>query len=654
MILLEERCPQDALHSEAVLHVRRHLRRRIKTKKDAQKDLQMIFNLDDSEAESIDLAGCLKEPDPLRAAVQQIGRNRGVKSVSLAYDKAFVLRCRSWLLKRKQSEPAFTKIIATDLRTLMALSKALDLACPEWAGVDHERIGPPILILGETGTGKELLASAIHEIWCRQKDRSQKSLTMKVLHVAGMPPDVITDELFGHVKGAYTNAIHDRKGRLEEASGSTLLIDEVGDLPPAAQVQLLRFLQDQKLSRIGDNEVRPVQVRILAATLHDLENLVKEHKFRLDLLHRLRVGQIRLPALREREDALDDVVPLMLNQLGQQKRSKITRSALDAMAGHDWPGNLRELDGVLRAGLISSQGDTIRLEDLPAHLQVPYLRRPAAARIPGILLDDLDEQPANPSVLKERVTYASTVLDEDLTKSSAATGHWSRLGDLLRSIPDSGAEHTQTIGELEALTEIEKRQQMLERKKVIWSELGSTNSLKAYAPYIEAEIRRLDKDLGQVAKKFQQAAVGEQDLISKSPWLRLFIELEDHPVRQHIPNWGALIQSLVTLIGLLSAVLPEAVSGLRNVLMRGGLDELRTAILDQIKAKQSADVLQAECEADENIDRKYARWPKERWVEIVKKYSSWAEINHNERIDPQTIKKYCKKHNIQPEWVLVR
>jgi transcriptional regulator of aromatic amino acid metabolism len=202
MILIDEKLPGDPLHSEVVLHVRRHLRRRLRTGRGQANDLALFFGLSPEEGARLKFGRALNSASPIEAAAELIAAARSPTPpvIMLGHDDEHLGRCHSWLRQRKADERAFDRIIATDLEMLLVLSKARDYATgqtPEAAtGSDI-----PILIEGETGTGKELLAHAIHEIWARDRPRNSG---FHVVQIAGLPPDLINDELFGHVPGAFT------------------------------------------------------------------------------------------------------------------------------------------------------------------------------------------------------------------------------------------------------------------------------------------------------------------------------------------------------------------------------------------------------------------------------------------------------------------
>ena len=219
-----------------------------------------------------------------------------------------------------------------------------------------------VLIQGESGTGKELLANLIHFNSGREDQPFIK------LNCGAIPETLLESELFGHEKGACTDARARRQGRFEEADGGTLFLDEVGEMSPTAQVRLLRVLQDGEFTRVGGNEVLKADVRILAASNVDLERAVDQGKFRRDLFYRLSVFPISLPSLRERRE---DIHPLVIHFLEHYKQrtgrfvSGISRPALRALISYDWPGNVRELENAIERAVIIASGRQIDLEDLP-------------------------------------------------------------------------------------------------------------------------------------------------------------------------------------------------------------------------------------------------------------------------------------------------
>ncbi len=217
-----------------------------------------------------------------------------------------------------------------------------------------------VLILGETGTGKELIARAIH-------NRSKRSTRAFIrVNCAAIPASLIASELFGHEKGSFTGALQRRLGRFESADGGTLFLDEVGELPLETQVALLRVLQEREFERLGGSQTVSVDVRVLAATNRDLSATVTEGKFRQDLFYRLNVFPIRVPALRERVDDIPLLVEYLIERYSQKAGKKIrniSKDTLNLFQAYDWPGNIRELQNVIERAVILSEGDTFSVDE---------------------------------------------------------------------------------------------------------------------------------------------------------------------------------------------------------------------------------------------------------------------------------------------------
>jgi formate hydrogenlyase transcriptional activator len=216
-----------------------------------------------------------------------------------------------------------------------------------------------VLILGETGTGKELVARAVHE-----RSRRSQGAFIRV-NCGAIPPSLIASELFGHEKGAFTGALQRRSGRFESADGGTLFLDEIGELPPATQVALLRVLQEREFERVGGNRTISVDVRVIAATNRDLAAAVADGTFRRDLFYRLNVFPVRLPALRERVEDIPMLVEYLITQYAK-KAGKVIRSVcgdtMDQLTAYDWPGNIRELQNVVERAVILWEGDTLSID----------------------------------------------------------------------------------------------------------------------------------------------------------------------------------------------------------------------------------------------------------------------------------------------------
>ena len=224
---------------------------------------------------------------------------------------------------------------------MLELAKMLRLVAPRSATV---------LLEGETGTGKEVAAKALH----RLSTRAPKPFV--VLNCAAIPESLLEAELFGHTRGAFTGAVQSRTGRIEAAHGGTLFLDEIGEMPLALQAKMLRFLECGELQRVGDNETLRVDVRVIAATHQPLEQRAEERQFRLDLYHRLAVFPLEIPALRNRLDDLPLLVERFLEQMGRETaRKSVSPAAMAKMQAYSWPGNVRELMHVLERAAILSE-----------------------------------------------------------------------------------------------------------------------------------------------------------------------------------------------------------------------------------------------------------------------------------------------------------
>jgi two-component system response regulator HydG len=253
-----------------------------------------------------------------------------------------------------------------------------------------------ILIMGESGTGKELIAAALH----RNSPRRDKPFVS--LNCAVLSDTLLESQLFGHVRGAFTGAVMNQKGLLEEADGGTLFLDEIGDVSPAVQAKLLRVTQEKDFTVLGSTRSRKVDVRFVAATNKELVSEVREGRFREDLYYRLNVISITLPPLRERRD---DIEPLARHFLALTTRRmkkdvrEIDDSALQALLQYDWPGNVRELENVIERAVILARSGIITLGLLPlvARREAPSVPSGAA---PLVALDEIERQHIT-SILKE-------------------------------------------------------------------------------------------------------------------------------------------------------------------------------------------------------------------------------------------------------------
>jgi PAS domain S-box-containing protein len=225
-----------------------------------------------------------------------------------------------------------------------------------------------VLVVGETGTGKELVARAIHYHSPRRDKR------FMAINCAAIPEALLESELFGHVKGAFTDAVSDRKGKFEVADGGTVFLDEVAEMSPALQAKLLRFIETREFDRVGDTESVKVDVRIIAATNRDLEVQVGKNKFREDLYYRLNVLPIKLPPLRERKEDIPVLIEYFITMFNQKSGRHVTGiapDALESLLAYQWRGNVRELENAIEHAFIHCHGGNIKLAHLPEGLSAP-------------------------------------------------------------------------------------------------------------------------------------------------------------------------------------------------------------------------------------------------------------------------------------------
>ncbi|MCD4719903.1 MAG: sigma-54 dependent transcriptional regulator [Desulfobacula sp.] len=277
------------------------------------------------------------------------------------------------------------RIIRENKKLRKALQKMNDLSIigstPAMAKIfDRIRKAAPtsgtVLITGPSGTGKELVARAIHQ------NSSRKSKKLVVLNCGAIMENMIESELFGHVKGAFTGAVTDKKGLVEEADKGTLFLDEIGDLTPGLQTKILRLLQEGEYRPVGSVITQKADIRFIAATNKNLEQAIRENTFREDLFYRLNVIRMEIPPLRRRAEDIPLLSYYFLNKycvLNEKQIKGITPSALQALTAREYPGNVRELENIIERGIIFCTGDTLTLPDLglssPAECLMPELNR---------------------------------------------------------------------------------------------------------------------------------------------------------------------------------------------------------------------------------------------------------------------------------------
>ena len=246
----------------------------------------------------------------------------------------------------------FEDIVGDSPALRLALTRVLEVASTDAS----------VVLLGETGTGKELFARAVHH------HSGRRGQPFVRVNCAALPPTLIESELFGHERGAFTGAVSMRQGRFELAHRGTIFLDEIGDLAADIQAKLLRVLQEGEFERVGSSQTRKVDVRVVAATHHDLDAAVRDGRFRVDLFYRLNVFPIVLPPLRDRIEDIPRLAWFFINRRQRALNRRFTRipsAVMTALQEHAWPGNVRELENVIERAMIHSTGDTLALDDGP-------------------------------------------------------------------------------------------------------------------------------------------------------------------------------------------------------------------------------------------------------------------------------------------------
>lgn len=268
----------------------------------------------------------------------------------------------------------FGEIIGNDVRMLDIFQQIRNVA----------RYDYPIHISGETGTGKELVAAAIHY------ESNRKNGPFVPINCGALPEGLIESELFGHVKGAFTGAVRDKKGRFELADGGTIFLDEVAELSKPVQAKLLRFLQEGEFEKVGGEKTISVNVRVTSATNRDLKQAVQRNQFRDDLYYRLNVIPIHLPPLRERKTDIPLLIDHFLSQAGKrynQPIQGISQEAMSRLMAYHWPGNIRELQNTIQYAIVHRKNSRIDACDLPSEIQAAAACKMTTPRGPKLKLD---------------------------------------------------------------------------------------------------------------------------------------------------------------------------------------------------------------------------------------------------------------------------
>jgi DNA-binding NtrC family response regulator len=289
-----------------------------------------------------------------------------------------------------------------------------------------------VLILGESGTGKDLLAQEIHE----RSPRAGKAFV--AVNCAALPENLIESELFGYERGAFTGAAQQRKGKFELASGGTIFLDEIGDMNPVTQAKVLRALENRKIERLGGSQSIEVDVRVISATHRDLPAEIAAGKFREDLYYRLRVVTLELPALREHKEDIPVLVEAFVAQFNARhgRKVRMSRGALDILGAYDWPGNVRELRNAVERSLVMCRGDEISPVELPEEIRE---RKPAATGA-GTAGESafLGESDFREAKRQFEIVYLKRKLEEhrwNVSKTAAVVGlHRQSLQEKLREL----------------------------------------------------------------------------------------------------------------------------------------------------------------------------------------------------------------------------
>jgi two-component system response regulator AtoC len=281
-----------------------------------------------------------------------------ILTLKKAEERERLRRENLFLKKEVQKEYSFENIISKNERMRQIFDTITKVA----------KYKSTILIAGDSGTGKELVAKAIHF----NSDRSNHPFIP--VNCGAIPENLLESELFGHTKGSFTNAVRTKKGLFEEADGGTMFLDEIGELPLQLQVKLLRVLQDGEIRRIGDSRAIQIDVRIIAATVKDLDKEVREGKFRDDLFYRLNVLPMKIPPLKERKEDIPLLVDHFIHKYSRELSKPIegiVPEALNCLLNYSWNGNVRELENIIERAIVLTESNRIQVENLPIEIQNP-------------------------------------------------------------------------------------------------------------------------------------------------------------------------------------------------------------------------------------------------------------------------------------------
>ncbi|MEW6488061.1 MAG: sigma-54 dependent transcriptional regulator [Thermodesulfobacteriota bacterium] len=319
-----------------------------------------------------------------KGAFDYVTKPVDMEELKLTVEKALAferLRAENALLRERIGERFDVSKIIGQSRPMRELFETLALVAPSEATV---------LVTGESGTGKELIANAIHE------SSPRKGGPFVKVNCAALHENLLESELFGHERGAFTGATEQRKGRFELAHRGTLFLDEIGDLSLPTQAKILRVLQEREFERLGGTRTLTADVRLVAATHRNLEEMVEEGTFRQDLFYRLSVVPVHLPPLRERRDDLPLLAEHFLRRYAEKNRKEVRGfhpQALEFLTRHDWPGNIRELENTVERAVILCPGDRITPQELPAAIRGAEVSTPTTTTLPaGLSLKEAERE----------------------------------------------------------------------------------------------------------------------------------------------------------------------------------------------------------------------------------------------------------------------
>jgi DNA-binding NtrC family response regulator len=300
--------------------------------------------------------------------------------VNRAVDTAMLQRQNQVLQEQIDTQAGFEGIIGGSESMRKVIQTARQVAVSDI----------PVLVLGESGTGKELIARAIHNHSRRRKNR------LVALNCAGLSENILEDELFGHVKGAFTGAATDREGRFEHADGGTLFMDEIGDMPSSMQAKLLRVLENGEVVRLGSNEPIQVDVRLISATNRKITEMVADRHFREDLYFRIKGVTIELPPLRERREDIPVLIHFFMNQAAERHHKTVdsmTPEARQVLLNFGWPGNVRQLKSTVENMVVLSQTGVLDVDTLPADIRpATPISSAGLNQVGGVKLEELEKE----------------------------------------------------------------------------------------------------------------------------------------------------------------------------------------------------------------------------------------------------------------------